>query len=153
MPSMSVYASYDEFAAEKIADYAPVYQTMQSSLANSLANQLATKFVGEPMDAVHKVLRKKFYDDPKHQQSFQNAVDEDDMLRAHHAENPDSLMKSFSTLKEFAPTLAKNPMATRSFLRNATMSGMHGTGPDFATIRLMAETEKFLQNAKGRGTP
>lgn len=153
MPSMAVYASYDEFTEEKLAAYSPLYPTMQGAMASSLANQLATKFVGEPIDAVQKVLKKKFYDDPKHRASFHQALEGDEMLQAAHRENPQGLTDTFHTLKTFAPTIAKNPLATRTFLRQATMSGMHGTGPDFATIRMMAETEKFIQNAKGRGNP
>jgi hypothetical protein len=153
MPTMAVYASYDEFAEEKRAAYAPVYPTMQGAMANSLANQLATKFVGEPIDAVQKVLKKKLYDEPKHRAAFQQALEGDEMLQAEHRDNPQGLADTFHTLKTFAPSIAKNPLATRTFLRQATMSKMHGTGPDFATIRLMTETEKFIQNAKGRGTP
>jgi len=153
MPSMAVYASYDQFAEEKRAAYAPVYPTMQGAMANSLANQLATKFVGEPIDAVQKVLKKKLYDEPKHREAFQQALEGDEMLQAEHRDNPQGLADTFHTLKTFAPSIAKNPLATRTFLRQATMSKMHGTGPDFATIRLMTETEKFIQNAKGRGTP
>jgi hypothetical protein len=74
------------------------------------------------------------------------------MLQEAHRTNPKGLQETFSTLQTFAPSMAKNPQATKSFLRQATMSGMHGGGPDFATIRLLAETEKFIQNSKGRGT-
>ena len=153
LPPMSVYASYDDFADEKVAAYAPMYPTVQGALANSLAQQLAQKFVGEPIDAVHTVLKKKLYDEPKHEAAFMSALEGDEILQAEHRENPERLRGSFHTLKTFAPTIAKNPLATRTFLRQATMSGMNGSGPDFATIRMMAETEKFIQNAKGRGTP
>jgi len=153
MPPMSVYASYDAFAEEKIGADTMVYPTMQGAMANSLANQLAQKFVGDPIDAVHKVLKKKLYDEPKHQAAFQAAIDGDEMLQQAHQENPQGFAETFKTLKTFAPSVARNPMATRTFLRQATMSGMHNTGPDFATIRMMTETEKFIQNAKGRGTP
>ena len=153
LPPMSVYASYDHFAAEKAAAYTPMYPTMQGAMANSLAQQLAQKFVGEPIDAVHRVLKKKLYDEPKHEAAYMAALEGDDILQAEHNENPERLRGSFHTLKTFAPTIAKNPLATRTFLRQSTMSGMNGSGPDFATIRMMAETEKFIQNAKGRGIP
>jgi hypothetical protein len=150
MPTMSVYASYDDFAEEKRAASTQVYPLMQNAMAQALANQLAQKFVGEPLDAVHKALKKKFFDDPKHREAFQKALESDDMLQAEYRENPKGLIDAYDTLKNFAPSIAKNPSATRSFLRQATMAKMHGSGLDFATIRLMAETEKFIQNAKGR---
>ena len=153
LPSMTVKAGYDQFSEEKIANiYTPVYPSMQSALSTSLAQQLASKFVGEPIDAAHKVLKKKLYDEPKQEAAFHDAIRGDDMLQEAHRSNPRALEETFSTLKTFAPSIAKNPSATKSFLRQATMSGMHGGGPDFATIRLMAETEKFIQNSKGRGT-
>jgi hypothetical protein len=153
LPPMTVTASYDEFCEEKLANvYAPVYPSMQNALSTSMAQQLATKFVGEPIDAAHKVLKKKLYDEPKQQAAYDEAVSGDEMLQEAHRTNPKGLQETFSTLKTFAPSMAKNPQATKSFLRQATMSGMHGGGPDFATIRLLAETEKFIQNSKGRGT-
>ena len=152
-PPMTVTASYDEFCEEKVANvYTPVYPSMQNALSTSMAQQLASKFVAEPLDAAHKVLRKKLYDEPKQQASYDAAVEGDEMLQEAHRSNPKGLQETFSTLRTFAPSMAKNPQATKSFLRQATMSGMHGGGPDFATIRLLAETEKFIQNSKGRGT-
>jgi hypothetical protein len=153
LPPMTVTASYDEFCEEKIANvYAPVYPSIQGSLASAAAQQLASKFVQEPLDAAHKVLQKKLYDEPKQMAAYQEAIDSDEVLREAHQANPKALQETFSTLKTFAPSMAKNPQATKSFLRQAAMSGMHGGGPDFATIRLLAETEKFIQNSKGRGT-
>jgi hypothetical protein len=154
LPPMTVTASYDEFCEEKLANtpYTPVYPTMQNALAGSMAQQIASKFVGEPLDAVHKALKKKLYDDPKQEQAYLEAVSGDEMLMDAYKQNPRALQETFSTLKSFAPSIAKNPQATKSFLRQATMSGAHGSGPDFATIRLLAETEKFIQNSKGRGS-
>lgn len=153
LPPMTVTASYDAFCEEKVANvYSPVYPSMQNALSTSMAQQLATKFVGDPIDAAHKVLKKKLYDEPKQQAAFDDAVASDEMLQEAHRTNPKALQETFSTLKTFAPSMAKNPQAAKSFLRQATMSGMHGSGPDFATIRLLAETEKFIQNSKGRGS-
>lgn len=153
LPPMTVTASYDEFCEEKVANvYAPVYPSMQNALSTSISQQLASKFVGEPIDEVHKVLKKKLYDEPKQQAAYDHAVASDELLQEAHRTNPKALQETFSTLKTFAPSMAKNPQAAKSFLRQATMSGMQGSGPDFATIRLLAETEKFIQNSKGRGT-
>lgn len=153
LPPMTVTASYEEFCEEKTANvYAPVYPSMQNALSTSMAQQLASKFIGDPIDAAHKVLTKKLYDEPKQQAAYEEAISGDEMLQEAHRTNPKGLKETFSTLKTFAPSMAKNPQATKSFLRQATMSGMHGGGPDFATIRLLAETEKFIQNSKGRGS-
>lgn len=150
LPPMAVYASYDAFAREKHADFQPVYPTVQGALANSMAQEFAKKFVGEPINAAAKALKKKFYDEPKHQKSFEEAVNGDEMLASAHAANPQHLTDAFSTLKKFSPSMASHPQATRSFLRQAQMAGTHGSGMDFATIRMLAETEKFIQNSKER---
>jgi hypothetical protein len=52
-------------------------------------------------------------------------------------------------MRKFGPSMSTSPAVVRSFLRQSTMAGGN---MDFATIRLLAETEKFVQNARGRGT-
>lgn len=151
VPPMAVYAAFDDFAARaKAADFQPVYPTVQGALANSMAQEFAKKFVGEPINAAAKALKKKFYDEPKQQKAFDDAIAGDEMLSSAHAANPQHLTDAFSTLKKFAPSMASHPQATRSFLRQAQMAGTHGSGMDFATIRMLAETEKFIQNSKER---
>lgn len=170
MPRM-VYASYDEFAHEKKASLRTtktaqqrqtpqrekvadgVYPAAHGALAQALASQLANKFIGEPIDAISGVLKKKFYIEPKQQKAFETAIAEDPMLADLNRENPKALLSSFATLKKFSPTMSQDPQASRGYLRLAATSGLHNTGPDFATIRLMAETEKNIQNSKGKGTP
>ena len=150
---MTVTASYDEFCEEKVASvYAPLYPTMQNALAASVTQQLAAKFVADPIDAAHKVLQKRLYEEPKQEAAFQEAITGDELLQEAHRADPKALRDTFSTLKAYGPSMAKNPQATKAFLRQAAMSGMHGAGPDIATIRLIAETEKNIQNSKGKGT-
>lgn len=48
------------------------------------------------------------------------------------------LTSAYSSMAKFAPTLAADPNAARSFLRNAVASG---GGVDFNTLKLLAETE------------
>lgn len=156
MPSMAVYASYEKFAALKAqppkSPYTPVYPTMQGALANSLASQLASKFIGDPIDAIQKVLKKKFYDEPKHRASYDHAMLDPDLI-ALHKDKPDVLPMAFGTLKKFAPTMSQDPGLTRTWLRQVAQSGMHDTGPDFATLRIITEAEKNLAQAKGNGNP
>lgn len=55
------------------------------------------------------------------------------------------LMESFHTMTRFAPTLSTDKNAVRSFLRQAVMGG---TGPDFTTIKLLAESERAVTGKK-----
>ena len=104
LPPMTVTASYDEFCEEKIANvYSPVYPSMQNAMSAAMSQQLASKFIGDPIDAAHKVLTKKLYDEPKQQAAYEEAISGDDMLQDAHRTNPKGLQETFSTLKTFAP--------------------------------------------------
>jgi len=58
----------------------------------------------------------------------------------------DDLMQHFHTMAKFAPTLAMDQNAARSFLREAIMSQ---SGPDYGTIAGLARAEKNVLEAKG----
>jgi hypothetical protein len=149
LPSFTVTASYDEFAARKIAAFQPSsvpgYASNQASFV--LANTLANKLVGEPIEAAHSLIKKKFYEEPKQRQAFQHAIKDPDIAQA-MLRNPEHIHGAFKTLKQFGPSLASDPNVVRSFLRQAMMAGGQ---LDYATIRSLAETEKFVQQSRGKG--
>jgi len=51
------------------------------------------------------------------------------------------LMEAYHTMQRFAPVLSTDKNAVRSFLRQAVMSG---SGPDYASIKLLADTERAI---------
>lgn len=55
------------------------------------------------------------------------------------------LMEAYHTMTRFAPTLSTDKNAVRSFLRAAVMSG---TGPDFMTIKHLADSERAVTGGK-----
>ena len=55
---------------------------------------------------------------------------------------------SFNTMTRFAPVLASDPSAARSFLR---ASAENNSGPSFATIQTLADAEKAVQQVSGIG--
>jgi len=62
-------------------------------------------------------------------------------------EAPKSLvLSSFKTMAKFAPNLAADENAARSFLRTSIESG---SGPSFATLQILADAEKSVQQAGG----
>lgn len=162
MPSMSVYASYQDFTAEKKAELrgetpktaAPLrsgfdpYGSVQGEFAKSFGNALAQKFVTDPIDTFHRTLRKKLIDDPKANDTFHAVVQDDDMLREAYQQSPERMEQTFKAMRKFGPSMSTTPAAVRSFLRQSAMAG---NNMDFATIRLLAETEKFVQNSRGQG--
>lgn len=52
-----------------------------------------------------------------------------------------TLMEAYHTMVRFAPVLSTDKNAVRSFLRQAVMSG---SGVDFASIKLLAESERAV---------
>ena len=149
LPSMTVTASYEKFAAEKLSVGAPrgneYFATTSSAVAKSLGDVLADKLVADPIDALHGTFKKKFYDEPEWASNFKKTVESDPMLTDLHKQNPQTLSSAFQTIKRFSPTLAKDHLATRSLLRHVAMSGGE---MDFGTMKMLAETEKFHNESK-----
>lgn len=56
--------------------------------------------------------------------------------------DPETLQQSFATMSRFAPTLASDPYAALSFLREAVTSG---GGINYNTLKLLAEAERAAQ--------
>lgn len=158
LPGMGVYASYDEFANEKIAALVkvanpavPRFDTLgpaHAAFASQFGNALATKFVSEPIDGLHRILKKKIVDDPKAEATFHSVIQADPDLQKHYEQYPGQVDDTFKALRKFGPSMATSPAVVRSFLRQSMMAGGN---MDFATIRMLAETEKFIQNGRGQG--
>lgn len=58
-----------------------------------------------------------------------------------------TLMEAYHTMTRFAPVLATDKNAVRSFLRQAVMSG---SGPDFMSIKLLADSERAVTGEKDK---
>ncbi len=75
----------------------------------------------------------------RQQQIFGDIVAQDPILSD---ADPAILNQSFATMSRFAPTLASDPYAAQSFLREAVTSG---GGINYNTIKLLAEAERAAQ--------
>lgn len=149
LPSMTVTASYEKFAAEKQSATRPLepeyFNTARGAIAKSFGDVLADRLVADPLDAIHRTMKRRLYDEPEWKSNFDKTVQADPMLRDLHHQNPDALHNAFQTIKRFSPTLAKDQLATRSLLRHVAMSGGE---MDFGTMKMLAETEKFHNESK-----
>jgi hypothetical protein len=56
-----------------------------------------------------------------------------------------TLMEAYHTMTRFAPVLSTDKNAVRSFLRQAVMSG---SGPDYMSIKLLADSERAVTGDK-----
>lgn len=87
---------------------------------------------------------------PQRERIFYEAMKSDPVLRDALRSNPAALgqmKEAFATLVRFAPSLAQDVNAVRSYLREAVISG---GGINFATIKQLADTEKTVHE---RNTP
>ena len=87
---------------------------------------------------------------PKREKVFYEAIKSDQILRDALKNNPSvlaQLKEAFSTMVRFAPSLAMDISAVRSYLREAVLSG---GGINYATVKQLAETEKIIQE-RNRG--
>lgn len=154
VPGMSVYASYDAYAAEKHAALEklanplpmPFSSNAQTAMAAQFGSTLAQKLVSDPIDAMHRFLKRRIIDEPRHEAVFRTVIDEDPMLQEAYAKDPTSLERSFAAMRKMSPDIAQLHGPVSSFLRHATMSG--GT-IDLAAVRQLAETQRFYQQGKG----
>ena len=60
--------------------------------------------------------------------------------------DPEFLESAYGSMRRFAPILATDENAVRSFLREAVM---YGTGPDFAMISNMSKAERTINPPQG----
>jgi len=71
----------------------------------------------------------------RHPRVFQSVINQDPLLME---VDPEILQQNFDTMARFAPTLATDPHAVQSFLREAVTSG---GGINYNTIKLLADAE------------
>lgn len=70
------------------------------------------------------------------QNMFEQMQQEDDVLSQ---ADPQALQEAYHTMVRFAPTLATDKNAVRSFLRESVL---YGTGPNVITIKQLADAER-----------
>jgi len=75
---------------------------------------------------------------------FETLKTEDDVLAQ---ADPQQLLETFHTMVRFAPTLATDKNAVKTFLRE---SALYGTGPNFVGIKQLADAESAVTGAKER---
>ena len=84
--------------------------------------------------------------DPKRKAVLQKALTGDQVLSDALKRNPamgEQLLEAYQTLLKFAPTLAGDVNAVRSFLREVVLGGGH---VNYATIKNLVDTEKAINS-------
>lgn len=79
---------------------------------------------------------------PSHIEVFKKVMQDPIISKA----DKDLMISSYDTMKRFAPNLAADVNAARSFLREPAL---HGTGPNYATLKNLADAEQAIARAGG----
>jgi hypothetical protein len=82
---------------------------------------------------------------PQQDAAFRQAQQDEVIQQA----DPALVASSFATMKRFAPNLAADPNAVRSFLRE---SATWNSGPSYATLKNLADAERAVAGAGGAGS-
>jgi len=151
MPSMTVTASFDAYqkevlAAVQIRSIRPgLGNTASKKVYESIGNVLATKLIADPVDALHKKLKKTYMDEPAWDKNFHEAVNSNPDLQEAYEKNPEKVEQVFNSIKRFGPTLAKDRLGTAQLLSHAMTADF---GMDWNTLKAIAEIEKLHTESK-----
>jgi hypothetical protein len=143
---------YDDFAQRKLlqktaAGPETFGQTAMKSFGEPVIKSVAQQLFATPINKAFDILNRKLYLEPRQKNVFQQAIQTDPVLARAMEETPDIVMSAYKTLKQFAPSLTADPASVKNFLRQAVVMGGQ---VDFATIKLLAETEKNIQASRGK---
>lgn len=151
MPDMSVYASYDDFAESKLARLQPMAMPgpfivrTNDAFSSAFGQSLARKLVEEPIDNIHRFLKRKIVDDPKANDVFHTVISEDPMLAQSYRDNPKMLERSFAVMRKMSPSISTLHGPVQSYLRLAMMSGGN---LDPAAVKHLTDIQQAHSRAK-----
>lgn len=146
-----VKRAYDEFFQMKLASNerdGGIFSTL-SGAASKTVGEGASKALGHlfvrPVDWAAKKIEKSFVTQPKQNDALTHAL-KDPTVAQFRRENPQAFNDLHQTLTQFAPNIATNPLAVRTFMTHgaATQGNL-----DIATLKLLTDTEK---SHTGKGT-
>ena len=108
--------------------------------AISVGKEMGKKTVGLLSDVLSKAVQApaEFFGSKARAGVFEMLKKEDDVISQ---ADPQQLAESYHTMVRFAPTLATDKNAVKTFLRESTL---YGTGPNFMSIKQLAEAERAI---------
>lgn len=124
-----------------IRDRANLDEEAATAYAKSVGKELGTKTVGLLSDIVSKAVQvpSTVLSSRARAGIFQTLQQEDDVIAQ---ADPQQLAEAYHTMVRFAPTLATDKNAVKTFLRESVL---YGTGPNFMSIKQLADAEHAVQ--------
>jgi hypothetical protein len=160
-PTIYVKRGYDEFSQQKLAVLDDsfwgraggeasegLFQGINRGIGTGIGQALGQVLL-HPLDKGWEAAKKHFVTAPQQEAAFTKAVTADPTLQQAHGHTPEMLPNLFATMKKFAPSVSTDPLAVRTFLTHGLSTG---GALDFATLKLLAETER-LHKARLGGQP
>lgn len=123
-----------------IRERASLDAELADSYAKSVGKELGKKTVGLLGDVLSKAIQapSELFGSRARAGVFEMLKKEDDVISQ---ADPQQLAESYHTMVRFAPTLATDKNAVKTFLRESTL---YGTGPNFMSIKQLAEAERAI---------
>jgi len=128
---------------------APLHQraemdtTLAQNYAKSVGSELGKKTVGLLGDFLSKAdsAPAAMIQNRERSSIFEQLQQEDDVIAP---AEPQQLAEAYHTMVRFAPTLATDKNAVKTFLRESVL---YGTGPNFMAIKQLADSERAVNNS------
>lgn len=117
-----------------------------SGLAEGVVKGVTERMIAGPLNKAWEIIDKKLYLEPRQKNVFKQAIQSDPMLARMMETNPELIAEAYKTVKTYAPSLTQDKSALQGFLRQIAITGI----VDPASIRMLAETEKFIRASRGQ---
>lgn len=113
---------------------------LANSFAKSVGKELGTRTVGLLGDFLSKSVAapSEMFQNRERASVFEALKNEDEVISQ---ADPQQLAEAYHTMVRFAPTLATDKNAVKTFLRESVL---YGTGPNFMSIKQLADAERAV---------
>lgn len=152
------FARYDNFgkyaaSRDKTAALAPggfgrmgLGGSVAKGLTEGLVRGVTDRLISGPLTKAWDIIDKKLYMEPRQKNVLKQAIQSDPLLARMMETNPELIAEAYKTVKTYAPSLTVDKSALQGFLRQIAITGI----VDPASIRMLAETEKFIKASRGQ---
>ena len=130
-------------APEPLHERAKMDETLAQNYAKAVGAELGKSTVGLLGDFLSKTINApaQMFQNRERASIFEQLQQEDDVIAQ---ADPQQLAEAYHTMVRFAPTLATDKNAVKTFLRESVL---YGTGPNFMAIKQLADSERAVNNS------
>lgn len=113
-------------------------------IGQGMSLPLGDFLIRAPLTSLSDLIKKQLFTIPSQRKAFQSAT-EDENLSQFRKENPGMFESAHRSLTTFAPEASTDPNVVKNYLNQIMMTRGN---VDIATLKLLAETEKALQQTR-----